>query len=75
MIATSLVSDEDAAYAYFNDHQFSDVPRLFLDTRIGLGEFPQERALLDLTPLGSSPPTGSNHSSPTDYFETGSYSV
>ena len=75
-IATALVSDEGAAaaYAYFNDYQFSEIPRLFLDASIGLGEFPQERAYLDLTPSGSSPPAGSNDSSPTDYFETGGYS-
>ena len=76
LIATALISDEDAAavYAFFNDYQFSDIPRLFVDASIGLGEFPQQRAYLDLTPSGDDPPAGSNDSSSTNYLDTEGYS-
>ena len=63
-IATALTSDEgtNAIYAYFNNYQFSKSPRLFLDVSIGLGDFPQQRAYLDLAPPVSATPAGSNDS-------------
>ncbi len=76
LLATVLVSDEDAAaaYVYFNDYQFTDIPRLFLDVSVGLGEFPQQRAYLELTPDASGIPAGSNDSSSTDYLDAPGYS-
>lgn len=76
LIATALVSDEGAAavYAYFNNYQFSDNPQLFLDASIGLGDFPQQRAYLDLAPPGNAPPAGSNDSSADNFFDAKGFS-
>ncbi len=76
LVATALVSNEGAlaAYAYFNNYEFSANPHLFLDASIGLGQFPQQRAYLDIFPSGSSPPAGSNDSSEDDYIEAEGFS-
>jgi hypothetical protein len=73
---TALVSDEGATavYAFFNDYQFSQIPRLFLDAAVGLGEFPQQRAYLDTSPPLNKPPAGSNDSSADDFFRTDGFS-
>jgi hypothetical protein len=75
-IATALVSDEDAAavYAFFNDFQFSPIPRLFLDASIGLGDFPQQRAYLDLAAGDGDISAGSNDSAADDYLDAAGYS-
>ena len=75
-IATALISDEDAAavYAYFNDYQFSEIPRLFLDASVGLGEFPQQRAYLDSSTTSNDAPAGSNSSASTNYLGVEGYS-
>jgi len=74
--ATALVSTEGAAaaYAFFNDYQFSRIPRLFLDGSVGLGEFPQQRTYLDRNGTGKLPPAGSNDSSPDDFFRADGFS-
>jgi hypothetical protein len=73
---TALVSDEGAAavYAFFNDYQISPIPRLFLDAAVGFGEFPQQRAYLDVGPSVNKPPAGSNDSSADDFFSTDGFS-
>lgn len=75
-IATALTSDEgaNAIYAYFNNYQFSKSPRLFLDVSIGLGDFPQQRAYLDLAPPVSAIPAGSNDSAADNYFDAKGFS-
>ena len=75
-IATALISDEDAVavYAYFNDYQFSNIPHLFLDTSIGLGEFPQQRAYLDSSTTSNDAPAGSNSSASSNYLAVEGYS-
>lgn len=75
-IATALASDDEAAaaYAYFNDYQFSGIPRLFLDASIGLGDFPQQRAYLGGSTSAQDPPAGSNDSSSIDYLDAAGYS-
>ena len=67
-----LASDEGAAavYAFFNDYQISPIPRLFVDAAVGWGEFPQQRAYLDIEPPVNKPPAGSNDSSEDDFFNT-----
>jgi hypothetical protein len=74
--ATALVSTEGAAaaYAFFNDYQFSRVPRLFLDAAIGLGEFPQQRTYLDRDGIDSQPPAGSNDSDSDNFFQADGFS-
>ena len=74
--ATALASDEEAAalYAFFTDYQFGNIPRLFVDAGIGLGEFPQQRAYLDSGVDGSEPPAGSNGSSSSDFLDADGYS-
>lgn len=69
LFATALVSNEGAAavYAFFNNYQFSHNPHLFLDVGLGLGEFPQQKAYIDVSPPGTSPPAGSNDSSANDF--------
>ncbi len=76
LVATALVSDEDAAaaYVYFNDYQFSYLPRLFLDASFGLGEFPHQRAYLDPVPGQSPVPAGSNDSLAGSYLDAEGYS-
>jgi len=73
---TALVSTEGAAavYAFFNDYQFSRVPRLFLDAAVGLGDFPQQRTYLDTSPPVNKPPAGSNDSSADDFFRSDGFS-
>lgn len=75
-IATALASDEgaEAVYAYFNNFQFSGNPQLFLDASIGLGNFPQQRAYLDVTPPGNAPPAGSNDSLADNFFDAKGFS-
>ncbi len=76
LFATALVSNDGAAAAYlfFNDYQFSRIPRLFLDSAVGLGEFPQQRAYLDTSPSQNKPPAGSNDSSANDFFKAEGFS-
>jgi len=76
LFATALVSNEGAAavYAFFNDYQFSHNTHLFLDVGMGLGEFPQQKAYIDVLPPGSSPPAGSNDSSASDFVITDGFS-
>lgn len=75
-VTTALVSDEGAvaAYAFFNNYQFSSNSHLFLDVSVGIGEFPQQRAYLDLGPPGNNPPAGSNESSADNFFDAEGYS-
>ena len=74
--ATALISSEGAAagYAFFNDFQFTQIPRLFLDAAVGLGEFPQQRTYLDVNGNVSEPPAGSNDSSAADFFRADGFS-
>jgi len=76
LIATALVSNEGAAavYVFFNNYQFSNNPHMFMDVSLGLGEFPQQRAYLDTSPPGDSPPAGSNESDANNYFEVEGFS-
>jgi hypothetical protein len=76
LFTTALVSSEGAAavYAFFNDYQFSRVPRLFLDAAVGLGDFPQQRTYLDTSPPVNKPPAGSNDSSADDFFRSDGFS-
>jgi len=76
LIATALVSNEGAAavYVFFNNYQFTTNTHLFMDISLGLGEFPQQRAYLDTSPPGNSPPAGSNDSFPDNYFEVEGFS-
>jgi len=71
LVTTALVSNEGASavYLFFNDYQFARQPQLFLDVSMALGNFPQQRAYLDLTPPGINPPAGSNDSSPDNFFD------
>jgi len=75
-IATALASDEGAVavYAYFNNYQFSDNRQLFFDASIGLGDFPQQRAYLDLAPPANGIPAGGNDSSHNNYFDAKGFS-
>ncbi len=74
-VATALVSDNDAAaaYAFFNDYQFSNIERLFLDASISIGEFPRHRVYLDQVRGVGAAPAGSNRSLSTNFYETRSY--
>jgi len=74
-IATALISDQgaEAIYGYFNNYQFSNSSRLFLDASLGLGNFPQQRAYLDLVP-GNPVPAGSNDSAADDFFDAKGFS-
>lgn len=76
LFATALVSNDGAAaiYAFFNNYQFSNNTHLFLDVGLGLGEFPQQKAYIDLLPPGNSPPAGSNDSSADDFVTTDGFS-
>jgi len=76
LIATALVSNEGAAaaYVFFNNYQFSNNTHMFMDVSLGLGEFPQQRAYLDASPAGDSPPAGSDDSSADDFFEAEGFS-
>jgi len=76
LIATALVSNEGAAavYAFFNNYQFSNNLHLFLDLSVGLGEFPQQRAYLELSPTTGEPPAGSNDSSAENFFDAEGFS-
>lgn len=75
-VTTALVSDEGAgaAYAFFNNYQFSNNTHLFLDVSVAIGEFPQQRAYLDLAPQSNAPPAGSNDSSADNFFDAEGYS-
>lgn len=76
LFTTALVSNDGAAavYAFFNNYQFSNNTHLFLDVGLGLGEFPQQKAYIDLLPPGNSPPAGSNDSSADDFVTTDGFS-
>lgn len=76
LITTFLVSNEGAAaaYAFFNNYQFSEDSHLFVDITLGLGEFPQQRAYLDTAPSTGGPPAGSNDSSADNFFEAEGFS-
>ena len=75
LFATALVSDEDAAavYAYGVNYQVPDLPRLFVDFGVGLGDFPQQRAYVDIDNSQGDPPAGSNESSSLDYIDAAGY--
>jgi len=76
LVATLLVSNEGAAaaYAFFNNYQFSENSHLFVDISLGLGEFPQQRAYLDTSPSTGLPAAGSNDSSADNFFEAEGFS-
>jgi len=77
LVTTALVSSEgaSAAYAFFNNYQTSVHPRLFIDASFGLGDFPQQRAYLDVgQAVTGQPPAGSNDSSAEDYFDAEGFS-
>ena len=76
LFATALLSDKgaEAIYAYFSNYQFASSPQMFLDASIGLGNFPQQRAYLDVTSTGNAIPAGSNDSSADDFFDAKGFS-
>lgn len=72
LFTTALVSNDGAVavYAFFNNYQFTNNTHLFLDVGLGLGEFPQQKAYIDLSPPVNSPPAGSNDSSADNFVTT-----
>lgn len=74
LFATVLASDlgAKAGYVFFNDYRTPWSDRLFIDARLGIGDFPKLRGYFDIgTP--SVPPAGSNDSLPDNYIETNGY--
>jgi len=76
LVTTALVSNEGAAalYVFFNNYQLANNSHMFMDVSLGLGEFPQQRAYLDTSSPGDSPPAGSNDSSADNFFEAEGFS-
>ena len=76
LFTTALLSSDGATavYAFFNNYQFSQKAQLFLDISLGLGDFPQQRAYVDISPSGTAPPAGSNDSSPDNFIDAQGFS-
>ncbi len=76
LFTTALISSDGAAavYAFFSNYQFSQNSHLFLDARLGIGEFPQQRAYIDTSPPGSDPPAGSNDSAADNFVDADGFS-
>jgi len=76
LFTTALLSSDGAAavYAFFSNYQFSQNTHLFLDISLGVGDYPQQRAYVDISPPGIAPPAGSNDSLPDNFIDAEGFS-